>query len=246
MRCCGRFSRSDLSERERSQFIWSSAYSAIRRGWWSDGSGSYGADAACAICAHGQQQPRISVRLTDAGVEEELAAAGVQLEPGLLLTAARTVVSGDVTATEAFRAGRVRIQDEGSQLVAEIAAWFASHLSRDGRRVLDACAAPGGKTLILAERLAGCADCGVRVESASGMRHCGRGWRRMRIAWSAGWRMPRRWRRRRRLTWCWWMRLAAGRGRWGGIRRFGIGCGRKTWRGRRNGRRRFCVRRCGR
>jgi 16S rRNA (cytosine967-C5)-methyltransferase len=49
-------------------------------------------------------------------------AAGIVLEPGELLTAARTVVSGDVTATEAFREGRVRLQDEGSQLVAELAA----------------------------------------------------------------------------------------------------------------------------
>jgi 16S rRNA (cytosine967-C5)-methyltransferase len=38
----------------------------------------------------------------------------------------------------------VRIQDEGSQLVAEIAG--------QGRAILDCCAAPGGKTMILAER----------------------------------------------------------------------------------------------
>jgi 16S rRNA (cytosine967-C5)-methyltransferase len=38
----------------------------------------------------------------------------------------------------------VRLQDEGSQLVAEFAG--------GGRTILDCCAAPGGKTLILAER----------------------------------------------------------------------------------------------
>ena len=42
--------------------------------------------------------------------------AGMKLEPGELLTAARTVVSGDVTATAALHEGRARVQDEGSQL----------------------------------------------------------------------------------------------------------------------------------
>jgi 16S rRNA (cytosine967-C5)-methyltransferase len=61
-----------------------------------------------------------------------------------LLTSARIVSSGDVTATAAFLEGRVRSQDEGSQLVAEIAG--------KGSDLLDCCAAPGGKTFILAER----------------------------------------------------------------------------------------------
>jgi 16S rRNA (cytosine967-C5)-methyltransferase len=69
--------------------------------------------------------------------------------PGALLTAARTIVSGDVTSTAAFLEGRVRIQDEGSQLVAELA---AANPNKDVKSILDACAAPGGKTLILVER----------------------------------------------------------------------------------------------
>ena len=66
------------------------------------------------------EQPRLSVRLSSEDLERELAAEGVELGPGELLTAARQVVSGDVTKTTAFRDGRVRIQDEGSQLVAEL------------------------------------------------------------------------------------------------------------------------------
>ena len=111
---------------------------------------AYGPEATQAICRHGQSQPRITVRFQDAAVEEELQRAGIELEPGKLLTAARVVVSGDVTATAAFREGRARVQDEGSQLIGELAAGTA--LVQDQKKILDACAAPGGKTLILAER----------------------------------------------------------------------------------------------
>jgi 16S rRNA (cytosine967-C5)-methyltransferase len=109
----------------------------------------YGLEAAWAICRHGQRQPSLSVRLASPDVEAELTQAGIVLDPGEVLTAARTVVSGDVTATEAFREGRVRLQDEGSQLVAEVA---SGNPDQKVKSVLDACAAPGGKTLILAER----------------------------------------------------------------------------------------------
>jgi len=112
---------------------------------------NYGLGTAHAICIHGQSQPELTLRLNPAdatALEAELSEQGITLIPGMLLTAARRIVSGDVTVTPAFQSGRVRIQDEGSQLIAEL----GSDITQLPKRILDCCAAPGGKTLILAER----------------------------------------------------------------------------------------------
>lgn len=104
----------------------------------------YGLEAADQICAYDQSVPPTAIHIADPTVVNELEAAGVKLEPGVLLRSARRVISGDVTATTTFKEGRVSIQDEGSQLVAMLVG--------RGERLLDCCAAPGGKTAILAER----------------------------------------------------------------------------------------------
>ncbi|MFZ0305365.1 MAG: transcription antitermination factor NusB [Terracidiphilus sp.] len=114
----------------------------------------YGDETTREICRHGQLQPELAVRLADADAEGELIGASAVLDPGRLLADARIVTSGDVATTEAFRSGRVRIQDEGSQLIAEIAADSrpGTELVQRVKSIFDACAAPGGKTMILAER----------------------------------------------------------------------------------------------
>jgi 16S rRNA (cytosine967-C5)-methyltransferase len=104
----------------------------------------YGIENAASICRFDQEQPATTVRLVGDDAEKALLAEGVELAPGAFLTYARRVVRGDITATRAYQDGAVRIQDEGSQLVAELAG--------QGDNILDCCAAPGGKTAILAER----------------------------------------------------------------------------------------------
>jgi 16S rRNA (cytosine967-C5)-methyltransferase len=121
----------------------------------------YGAEAARKICEYDQRAPAQAIRIADAKAVElgstgragmpvptrvlhELADKGIVLEPGKLLSTAFTVKSGDVTATKAFRELRVMIQDEGSQLVALLVG--------KGKKILDCCAAPGGKTRIMAEQ----------------------------------------------------------------------------------------------
>ena len=106
----------------------------------------YGAERARAICSYDQEIPATAVYLHAAderSTETELARSGITLTPGALLTRARRVAAGDITKTAAFKIGRVAIQDEASQLVAMLVG--------SGRRILDCCAAPGGKARLIAD-----------------------------------------------------------------------------------------------
>ena len=90
----------------------------------------FGAAATAEITKYDQQPPTAALRVSKSLPEE-----GTSL-PGALLNSARRVPEG-AAVPDGFR-----IQDEGSQLVAELAG--------SGSRILDCCAAPGGKTAILA------------------------------------------------------------------------------------------------
>ena len=110
----------------------------------------FGNDIAQKICEHDQRVPSTVLRLSSAEDESILVAQGIKLAPGALMATARVVASGDLTATQLFREGPIferkpSIQDEGSQLVAALVG--------PGRRILDCCAAPGGKTAAIATRL---------------------------------------------------------------------------------------------
>lgn len=97
------------------------------------------------VCEYDQRIPATVLRISGAEVEALLLDQGIQLALGALMATARVVTSGDLTATQLFRDGQVSVQDEGSQLVAALVG--------KGRRILDCCAAPGGKAAAMATRL---------------------------------------------------------------------------------------------
>ncbi len=108
----------------------------------------YGFHAAHQICRHDQSIPSTAIRLRTTSAEAELQQQGIALEPGNLLAAARRIHSGEVTRSKAFRDRTIVIQDEASQLVAAL----IGSEQKEGSRILDCCAAPGGKTLAIADQ----------------------------------------------------------------------------------------------
>ncbi|HET7370324.1 MAG TPA: 16S rRNA (cytosine(967)-C(5))-methyltransferase RsmB [Gammaproteobacteria bacterium] len=95
-------------------------------------------------------------------MQARLAAAGIEAEPHPLAADALTLVSPvDVERLPGFAAGDLSVQDAGAQFAAEALD------CGPGMRVLDACAAPGGKTGHLLERWPNLAECVALDASAS-------------------------------------------------------------------------------
>lgn len=111
----------------------------------------YGTEATEAICAANNEPPAVSVRVnTTMNSREEmlelmvshgLDAAPSPLSPyGIVVRGA-----GNMALTDWYRDGMISIQDESSMLVAEAVQ------PEPGMRVLDCCAAPGGKSAHMGE-----------------------------------------------------------------------------------------------
>ncbi|TRO21751.1 16S rRNA (cytosine(967)-C(5))-methyltransferase RsmB [Ectopseudomonas mendocina] len=104
-----------------------------------------------AICAANNAHPPLILRVNrrhgsrDAYLTE-LRDAGIDAEPCAFSgDGVRLLQPCDVTTLPGFRDGRVSVQDEAAQLAADLLELTP------GQRVLDACAAPGGKTCHLLE-----------------------------------------------------------------------------------------------
>ncbi len=99
------------------------------------------------LAANNRPKPLQLLAFRDRGGRELLAESlideGLQVEPAGLSLLGLTVRAGSPFATEAFRRGDCYIQDEASQLAALLPE------PRAGERILDAAAAPGGKSFAL-------------------------------------------------------------------------------------------------
>lgn len=104
-----------------------------------------------AICAANNAHPPLILRVNRRhGSRDdylvELRAAGIEAAPcDFSRDGVRLLQPCDVTSLPGFSEGRVSVQDEAAQLAAELLELAP------GQRVLDACAAPGGKTCHLLE-----------------------------------------------------------------------------------------------
>ncbi|KGE04420.1 16S rRNA (cytosine(967)-C(5))-methyltransferase RsmB [Pseudohaliea rubra] len=116
------------------------------------------------IVSANNSQPPLTLRVNRqrsnrAAVLAALAGAGIEARTGTLSADAITLSRPcPVEALPGFAAGLLSVQDEAAQLAAQLLA------PRDGERVLDACAAPGGKACHLLEIAPGCALTALDVD----------------------------------------------------------------------------------
>jgi 16S rRNA (cytosine967-C5)-methyltransferase len=110
--------------------------------------GGYGREKTVALLEADNRAPRISAAVLDRArrgdVIQSLEKAGLEVQPGRLLRDALSLSGGSPSHTEAFERGEIILLDEASQAVAALLG------VRAGDSVLDLCAAPGGKTALLA------------------------------------------------------------------------------------------------
>lgn len=120
----------------------------VRR-WWR----RWGLDETERLCQINNEPALLWIRTNTLKISrsrliEQLTAEGVQIEPGQRVPESMVLSNtGALERLESFQAGLFTVQDESSQLVAHVLD------PQPGQRVLDTCAAPGGKTTHLAQKM---------------------------------------------------------------------------------------------
>ncbi|WP_082926853.1 16S rRNA (cytosine(967)-C(5))-methyltransferase RsmB [Paenibacillus tuaregi] len=115
----------------------------------------YGEAEAEAICRANNEPPSVSVRVNRTKLSREellerMRERGLDAEPSPVSEDGIIVRSGgNMAHTDWYQEGLLSVQDESSMLVA------AAVDPRPGMKVLDCCAAPGGKSCHIAEKLNG-------------------------------------------------------------------------------------------
>ncbi len=111
----------------------------------------WGEKRAASILSSCNETPKNTVRLAKAAdpnaVEAELSALGFAFEESNLTADELVLDHGGIAETTLFKTGKLTIQDEAASLAVN-----AFNFAGD-EQVLDACSAPGGKTVQIAEQL---------------------------------------------------------------------------------------------
>jgi 16S rRNA (cytosine967-C5)-methyltransferase len=119
-------------------------------GRWLD---RYGFEATEAWCRFNNQPPDVTIRslgrLSHTELTSRLTAEGISWTPAPFVDDAVRLPPGALGRLSPEIAAEIYVQDEGAQVIARLAG------AAPGERVLDACAAPGGKTLVVAADMAG-------------------------------------------------------------------------------------------
>lgn len=105
---------------------------------------------ALAVNSAPHESLRINVNKTDQeSLRSELSGEGIQVKPSQIAAEGMVATKGFLAGTKEFRQGKFTIQDESAMLAVE------SMDVQPGQMILDACAAPGGKTTQIATALKG-------------------------------------------------------------------------------------------
>ena len=114
----------------------------------------YSAEETETLLANSNMRPEMSIRVnvmktTKDALREALRTKGFAVKDGTLSERVLFVKGSGLLDTDEYRAGLFSVQDEASVVATEV---LAPH---EGEAVLDICAAPGGKTLAMAELMRG-------------------------------------------------------------------------------------------
>lgn len=115
----------------------------------------YGLDMTIVFCEYNNEVPRLVARAnglacSPGALEQALAAEGRETRPGRYFDECFEVLGGgDVTTLRCFEQGFMQVQDESTLAAVRLLD------PKPGEEIIDMCAAPGGKTTYIADRMKG-------------------------------------------------------------------------------------------